>query len=215
MVNTNGRIIYDEAILERSEFSIEVEEGDYKLNVVAPKYKPELFDINIQEDKLEHVLELEPSSEFEDILRGASTASKDVITELLEDETPPKIFAEQGKIYFMMPPIYFKFNKWKLTDESKVLLDQLIAKLKRHPTLRITIYSHTDSRGSEAYNQKLSEKRAQSTVNYILKKGLIERSRVSFKAYGETMLAIECTEENCTEEQHAKNRRSEFEITDY
>ena len=74
----------------------------------------------------------------------------------------------------------------------------------------IMVKSHTDSRGTDAYNMALSDRRAKSTVQYIVSKG-VKRDRISGKGYGESEPKVSCGVA-CTEEQHAQNRRSEFII---
>ncbi|MOA44616.1 Outer membrane protein A precursor [compost metagenome] len=82
--------------------------------------------------------------------------------------------------------------------------------MKNNDQLVIMVKSHTDNRGSDAYNMSLSDRRAKSTVQYVISKG-IDKSRISGKGYGESEPKVDC-KENCTEEDHAKNRRSEFLI---
>ena len=93
---------------------------------------------------------------------------------------------------------------------------KIIEILKEYPDLRIDVRSHTDSRGNDAYNLALSERRNQSTINYIVEEGGIARERLSGRGYGETQLLNECSNGvDCTEEQHQLNRRSEFIVQDY
>jgi len=82
--------------------------------------------------------------------------------------------------------------------------------MKNNDMLTILVKSHTDNRGSDAYNLELSDRRAKSTVQYVISKG-ISANRISGKGYGESEPKIDC-KENCTEEQFAINRRSEFLI---
>ena len=111
--------------------------------------------------------------------------------------------------------VYFKLNSSYLTSNDKELLDQLVAIMNDEPGLEIRITAHTDSRGTEKYNQWLSERRAERTVEYVISKGITE-DRISHEAYGETRLTNECSDGvPCTEEQHAKNRRSDFQITNF
>jgi outer membrane protein OmpA-like peptidoglycan-associated protein len=79
-----------------------------------------------------------------------------------------------------------------------------------NPTFAIYVKSHTDSKGKADYNLKLSEQRAQSTVQYIISKG-ISQDRISGKGFGTSELKVTCGTQ-CTEEEHALNRRSEFLI---
>jgi len=106
--------------------------------------------------------------------------------------------------------VYFDFNKSNITSQGAVELDKLVNVMKDNPKMVIFVKSHTDSKGSAPYNLKLSEQRAQSTVQYIISKG-IESERITGKGFGSTEPKILC-ETDCTEEQHSQNRRSEFVI---
>jgi peptidoglycan-associated lipoprotein len=83
--------------------------------------------------------------------------------------------------------------------------------LRENPTVRIELSSHTDCRGKDAYNLSLSEKRAKSAVDYIISKG-IAKDRVVSKGYGESKPSENCACEKCSEEQHQRNRRTEFKV---
>jgi peptidoglycan-associated lipoprotein len=108
--------------------------------------------------------------------------------------------------------IYFDFDKATIKPESEVILDKVVAIMKKYPTLKIEIGSHADARGSDKYNLGLSERRAASTLEYLVSHG-IERERLTSKGYGESMPLNDCTKPTgCTNEQYAKNRRSEFTI---
>jgi len=109
----------------------------------------------------------------------------------------------------ILKPIYFEFNKSNITQEGAFELDKLVQVMKNNDKLVIMAKSHTDSRGSDSYNMSLSDRRAKSTVQYVISKG-IDASRISGKGYGESEPKVQC--EPCTEEQYAQNRRSEFLI---
>ncbi|MFN2261234.1 MAG: OmpA family protein [Psychroflexus sp.] len=112
-----------------------------------------------------------------------------------------------------LDPIYFKFDQSEITPQAEVELQKVISLLKSYKSMKIDIRSHTDSRAGDAYNKILSEKRAQATVNYIVQNGNISKNRISGKGYGETQLVNDCSNGvDCTESQHALNRRSEFII---
>ena len=83
-----------------------------------------------------------------------------------------------------VPNIFYDFAKWDLRPESMVALDKLVETLNDNPTITIELSSHTDSRGTDADNQILSQKRAQSVVDYLIEKG-IARDRLTAKGYGE------------------------------
>jgi outer membrane protein OmpA-like peptidoglycan-associated protein len=121
---------------------------------------------------------------------------------------------EVGKIVDL-DKIYYDFDKATLRPKSNTELDQLVRALEMLPSLEIQLRSHTDSRGSDEYNQKLSQRRAESVVDYLVAAG-ISNSRFTAKGFGERRLVNECADGvACTEEQHQDNRRTEFEILAY
>lgn len=109
--------------------------------------------------------------------------------------------------------IYFDLDKSNIRPEAALDLEKILDVLNQNPTMKLDIRSHTDSRASHQYNQSLSDRRAKSTVNWLIENG-IARERLTGRGYGETELVNECSDDvNCTEEQHQMNRRSEFIIT--
>jgi outer membrane protein OmpA-like peptidoglycan-associated protein/tetratricopeptide (TPR) repeat protein len=109
----------------------------------------------------------------------------------------------------ILNPIYFEYDKSNITQQGAFELDKLVQVMKNNSNMVIFAKSHTDNRGSDAYNLNLSDRRAKSTVQYVISKG-IDTSRITGKGFGESELKEACSE--CTEEQHSKNRRSEFMI---
>ena len=109
----------------------------------------------------------------------------------------------------ILKPIYFEYDKSNITQEGAFELDKLVQVMKNNDKMVILAKSHTDSRGGDKYNLTLSERRAKSTVQYIISKG-IDASRISGKGMGELEPKEVCNP--CTEAQHALNRRSEFLI---
>lgn len=113
---------------------------------------------------------------------------------------------------FGISNIHFDLDKSNIKPEAEQDLAKIIAVLNEYPTMKIAIRSHTDSRASAAYNIKLSEKRAQATMQFLIKKG-IDKNRLTAKGYGESQVINGCSDNvPCTEEQHQANRRSEFII---
>ncbi|SDR87367.1 OmpA family protein [Winogradskyella sediminis] len=106
--------------------------------------------------------------------------------------------------------IYFEFNNSNITNQGALELDKLVEIMKDYPEMKIMVRSHTDSKGNADYNLKLSERRAQSTMQYVISKG-ISKDRLSAKGMGATAPKIDC-KSNCTEAEDAQNRRSEFLI---
>ncbi|NNT73225.1 OmpA family protein [Flavobacterium sp. IMCC34852] len=110
----------------------------------------------------------------------------------------------------ILNPIYFEYDKSNITAQGAVELDKLVKVMQDNPSMVIFVKSHTDSKGSLNYNLNLSERRAQSTVQYLISKG-ITQGRISGKGFGSTEQKVKCGT-NCTQEQDAQNRRSEFLI---
>ncbi|OQA00286.1 MAG: Outer membrane porin F precursor [Bacteroidetes bacterium ADurb.Bin408] len=104
--------------------------------------------------------------------------------------------------------IYYDYAKWSLREESKEELKKLVKILNENPVIKIMINSHTDIRGSASYNQELSEKRAQSVVEFLVANG-ISMARLSYKGWGAERLLIQNA---VTEEEHQANRRTTFNI---
>lgn len=108
--------------------------------------------------------------------------------------------------------ILFDLAKYNIKEEAKVELNKLIEFMKDNPQVKVEVGSHTDCRASNKYNQTLSQHRANSSVDYIVSQG-ISRDRISGKGYGETQLLNRCADGvNCSEEEHAINRRTEFKV---
>ena len=109
-------------------------------------------------------------------------------------------------------PIYFDYNGYKIRESSKAELNKVVDLMKTHSTIKLTVNSHTDSRGHDEFNMKLSESRAKATVDYIINHG-INSDRITGKGYGETRLLNKCSNGvKCSETEHQLNRRSEFII---
>lgn len=127
------------------------------------------------------------------------------------------VYLEQiqvGKTY-TLENIYYDFDKWDIREDAKPELNNLIKILKENPTMKIELYSHTDSRGTNAYNLKLSDNRAKAAISYLIESG-IDSSRLKAIGYGEEKLLNACSDKvECTDEQHQENRRTEFKIIEY
>jgi outer membrane protein OmpA-like peptidoglycan-associated protein len=104
--------------------------------------------------------------------------------------------------------IYYNFDSAKLLPDSKTALDRIILLLQSNPTLKLEFGSHTDSRGTHEYNDKLSEQRAKSVVDYLVNAG-IDSTRLSWKGYGKRHPLIA---KPATEGEHRMNRRTSFKI---
>ena len=108
--------------------------------------------------------------------------------------------------------IYFDLNKSDIRPDAALELSKILDVMVQNPTIKIDIRSHTDSRNTAVYNEKLSERRAASTKAWLIQNG-INSSRLTAKGYGESQLVNKCADGvECTEEEHQANRRSEFVI---
>jgi outer membrane protein OmpA-like peptidoglycan-associated protein len=107
----------------------------------------------------------------------------------------------------ILKPIYFEYNKSGITKQAAEELDKLVYVMSENKELIIYVKSHTDSRGNDDYNMNLSERRSNATVQYVISKG-ISNGRISGKGLGESDLKVSCVDD-CTEEEHGLNRRSE------
>jgi outer membrane protein OmpA-like peptidoglycan-associated protein len=103
----------------------------------------------------------------------------------------------------------FDFDKADIRPQAALELDKLVGVMKKHPKMEVKVEAHTDKRGSASYNQQLSERRAKSTVDYVISQG-VDKDRLSWEAFGESKPKIDC--DNCSEEQFQENRRAVFKI---
>jgi len=130
--------------------------------------------------------------------KGGLTLWKEIECELLD---------------YTILPIYYDLGSASLTPAAKQTIDNtLLVLMKEDQDIMIELSSHTDSRSSAEFNQDLSQRRAQSVVNYLINRG-INSSRLVAKGYGETRLLNRCADGvTCTEKEHQMNRRTEFRV---
>lgn len=114
----------------------------------------------------------------------------------------------EGIVVEFSSNVLFGFDESNLSDDAKINLDKLVRILSTYPDTDIEVQGHTDSKGSESYNQALSERRANEVSAYLIDKGLMP-SRLTIKGFGETLPKYE----NTTAEGRTGNRRVEFLIT--
>lgn len=109
--------------------------------------------------------------------------------------------------------IYYDYDRWDIRPDAAVELDKVARLFIDNPSLSFELSSHTDSRASDQYNLVLSEARANSAVDYLIRKG-VDADRITAKGYGERRLVNRCKDDvECTEEEHQANRRTEFKVT--
>jgi outer membrane protein OmpA-like peptidoglycan-associated protein/tetratricopeptide (TPR) repeat protein len=128
-----------------------------------------------------------------------------------------EIELELDKIYLnkeiTLENIYYDFDKWDIREDAKPTLNDLVRTMQLNPDMTIQLASHTDCRGSDRYNLDLSQKRAQSAVDYLIQNG-IQSDRLVARGFGESSPAVGCNCTRCTEDEHQANRRTTFTILD-
>ncbi|BDS15084.1 OmpA family protein [Aureispira anguillae] len=111
--------------------------------------------------------------------------------------------------------IYYDYDRANLRSDAKKELKKLVAFLDAYPAAKIKLTSHTDARGKRGYNKRLSKRRAESVVRYLMENG-IDKSRLRAKGMGEEVMINDCYDGiECSEEQHQENRRTEFTVIEY
>ena len=162
----------------------------------------------------EFMVECEQDTELEVVMDGfeskkvpvAGSGEEEVNVQISLDPIEKIIVADKVELN----PIFFEFDKSNITAEAAFELDKLVQVMNKYPEMVIKATSHTDNRGPDSYNMALSDRRAKTTVQYVISKG-IDASRISGVGMGESEPRIDCAS-GCTKEQHADNRRSEFII---
>ncbi len=148
-------------------------------------------------------------------IEGYQNSSKNITTvgkplEIIRDT----IWVEKVEVgqKFVMENIFYNYNSWDILPESEIELNKLVEIMNDNPSWKVELGSHTDARGSDSYNELLSQKRSDSAVDYIVNNG-ISRNRIVAKGYGETQLINRCKNGvECSDEEHRQNRRTEFTI---
>jgi peptidoglycan-associated lipoprotein len=150
------------------------------------------------------------NSSFDIDIESPEFLTKDSIVKIVQEIEliPIKIRTE-----FLIENVYYDYDKYELKETSFESLDKLVDMLELNPNMKLEIRSHTDCRGEEDYNLELSKKRAESVVNYLVGKGILN-SRLTYKGLGESELFDHCNCEDCSEESHQKNRRTSFQLID-
>ncbi len=191
--NLKGEFYSNIAITCDKEYNVEaVKEKYYKelTSITTPKSRN--YDNNVQLSLVPEIVEIKIVPEIK------------VVPEFVQNN--------KGDTIINIEPIYFDYNKSYIREDAAIILDKVVATMKKYPNMIIEGASHTDSRGSSSYNKNLSAKRAKSAVAYIISKG-ISKSRITSHGYGEDQLVNRCSNGvNCNADEHQLNRRTEFVI---
>ncbi len=226
----NKEEIYKNTLDSIGGFTVSIFPGAYEFTAEASGYSSKTNVVRVKEREEEtYIIYLEKESGITIIkpdepavtLPTKGPKGKETLTSeqmramLLADTFGPPVIEKNGKLYFDLPPIYFDYDKWNIRADSKKVLDEFALKLDKYKSVHIHISSHTDKRGSDNYNKVLSEKRAESSRNYLALEGYVNARRMEFDGFGESQPLIDCKDHECSEAEHQINRRSEFEITKY
>lgn len=201
---------------------------------ILPNSMVILFDENFNRIK-DTISDNEGKYRFLDVECGQKYYVRDTLAGYVTKEVPIVIKSESGETelnielekvekpvpvggdiadVFGINLIYFDLDKWNIRQDAAIDLAKILDVMEQYPSMKIDIRSHTDSRASHAYNERLSDRRAKSTREWLIKKG-IAPNRLTAKGYGETELVNKCSDGvPCTEEEHQLNRRSQFIITE-
>ncbi|WP_243641649.1 OmpA family protein [Maribacter algicola] len=162
-----------------------------------------------------YTLKTTRNSYFDYETEVATTDNDTINVDIQMRKLKEMIAVEDGIRKLKTEMIHFDFDKSYIRTDAAKELDKLISVMNEYPQMVIKIESHTDSRGSDVYNKYLSDRRAKSTREYIISKGIAPERIQSAIGYGEERLLNECNGSvHCTEEKHYLNRRSEFIIVD-
>ena len=165
------------------------------------------------DDSTKYTIKTVKSEFFEDGREVTTTQNDTTHVAISMKRLQEMIAIEDGIKKLKTEMIHFDFDKYNIRRDAAEELDKLVAVMQEYPNMVIKIESHTDSRGKRVYNRYLSDSRAKSTRDYIIKKGIAPERIQSATGYGEDRLLNECDGSvACTERKHFLNRRSEFII---
>lgn len=168
-------------------FSLGCKDRSYLIEAKKEKYKDDFTDFSIK-----------------------ASEKADLKLELKLEPEAAKIGTDLA-LLLNLNPIYFDYDKSFIRPDAEIELAKVINYMKEFPNVKIDVRSHTDSRGKDAYNWALSNRRNKSTRAYIINKGGISANRITGKGYGETRLTNRCSNGvKCSKAEHQANRRSEF-----
>jgi len=187
------------------------------LEVIAEQIVREDARYNFEKDIIDcstfYRITAENGKAYKPASKGLTTPSisKKIIVNLELDWATECAPNDLGCILELMP-LYFDFDKSFIRPDAALELEKVLAAMNEYPEMIISFESHTDSRGNDIYNEKLSERRAKSTRRWLLDRG-ISPDRLTAKGFGESQLLNQCANDvKCSEEEHQQNRRSFFRI---
>lgn len=204
----NGTVIDELTLKKMSDVTIEVYDEDGNLVATLVTDKKGRYDFSqFDPDKKYHIIAKKKG--YHDFELDVDPLSDDLNNLAIKME--PIV---EKDVVFTFNDILFEYGKADLLPESKEILDRLADLLLKNPKASVELSAHTDSRGSDKINMDLSQRRAESSVNYLISKN-VKKEQLVAKGYGETQLKNKCKNGvACTEEEHAINRRVEIKVID-
>lgn len=225
-----GNVIYKEIYHDDPRFTLIGETVRANDNVKLPGIGTVLTNVSdsknvkqISDAEAKFVYQLEQASDYHVVANqaGKFSQTESVSTKGLDRSKTLYVTLKLGisnldaGAVFVLKNIHYDFDKSNIRPDAGRILDNLVNVMAQNPSLKIELSSHTDSRGKDAYNLRLSQQRAEAAVNYLVGKG-VERSRMVAKGYGETRLLNRCANGvDCTEDEHQANRRTEIKVLKY
>jgi outer membrane protein OmpA-like peptidoglycan-associated protein/tetratricopeptide (TPR) repeat protein len=242
--NREGGLGYDDIYKFKENIKLELETNEAVTGIIMDEETNEIIPntpVTIYNDKMEEVAvvmsdasgrynykKLQPLKTYTIRAKGVDgelaervvttgNKGKEVVADILTKKKVKKVqVGDDLAKTFKIEIIYFDLDKSFIRKDAAIDLAKIVEVMKQNPTMKIDVRSHTDCRQTVDYNAKLSDRRAKSTIAWMIEQG-IKADRLTGKGYGESQLVNDCgceptNESTCTEEQHQKNRRSEFII---
>ena len=194
LLDENNNLINEMVVGDDAKYSFDIENNkSYKIKGTLKLYVPSVV-------------------EFSSDAKGDINKNIQLLIESYDD-AEQNIVTEAGKTQIKINPIYFDFDKWNIRPDAALELNNVVTLMSKYSGMQLEIGAHTDARGSDDYNLKLSDRRAKSVLDYLISQGILEK-RLKSAGYGETQPLNNCVEPNmCTEEEYSINRRCEFVLT--
>jgi len=215
----SGVVTDKETGLPIADAKVTLSDASFKMLKEVTTDKEGKFDFGLVECESKYYIKTE-KTEYNTVETPTMTAKetgKTFVPIELEKSVKPLKSGDDIRTAFGIKIIYFDLDKSFIRPDAAVELAKILDVMEQNPTMEIDVRSHTDCRQTAKYNMALSDRRAKSTMAWLVEKG-IAKSRLTGRGYGESQLVNDCgceptNESNCTEEQHQANRRSEFIIT--
>lgn len=195
----NGQ--YEYSFEEDIEYDIEIKVADYETQTIEFEYSQE---DNFDRGTPQYEIKLDKNSTNKPAILEENESQK---IDQIEKEVIQSILSEKLKSF---DNIYYDYNDSKLSEEGYSTLRRLVRYINEHPNTRVVFYGHTDAIGSSRYNHKLGNKRAESCLKYLNKKGIFDN--ISAVSFGKDKLAKKCPTKDCSTEENRINRRVEIFI---